>query len=69
MSAFLFWFDDVYRAVAAMPIANLLALGVALLIAGAIVGFLAGLFSFRVKSRWCPSCGRTTRGEVGRGPA
>jgi uncharacterized membrane protein YfcA len=44
MSAFLFWFDDVYWAVAAIPIANLLALGVALFIAGGIVGFLAGLF-------------------------
>jgi uncharacterized membrane protein YfcA len=44
MSAFLVWFDDIYRAVSPMPLANLLALGVALLIAGAIVGFLAGLF-------------------------
>lgn len=44
MSAFLFWLDDVYRSVSAIPVANLLALGVALLIAGGIVGFLAGLF-------------------------
>jgi hypothetical protein len=22
-----------------------------------VVGFLAGLFSFRVKARWCPACG------------
>jgi uncharacterized membrane protein YfcA len=44
MSALLFWFDDVYRAVALIPIANLLLLGVTLLIAGGIVGFLAGLF-------------------------
>jgi hypothetical protein len=35
----------------------------------ALLGFLAGLFSFRVKSRWCPSCGRTTRAGVDRGPA
>ncbi|MDG4829894.1 hypothetical protein O7627_11335 [Solwaraspora sp. WMMD1047] len=25
-----------------------------------LLGFLAGLFSFRVKSRWCPNCGETT---------
>ncbi|GIF26677.1 hypothetical protein BJ973_001124 [Actinoplanes tereljensis] len=24
-----------------------------------IVGFMAGLLSFRVKSRWCPRCGDT----------
>lgn len=24
-----------------------------------ILGFLAGLLSFRVKSRWCPVCGET----------
>jgi hypothetical protein len=24
------------------------------------LGFLAGLFSFRIKSRWCPNCGSTT---------
>ena len=29
-------------------------------VAIALVGFLAGLFSFKVKSRWCPSCGRVT---------
>jgi hypothetical protein len=25
-----------------------------------LMGFLAGLFSFRIKSRWCPQCGATT---------
>lgn len=25
-----------------------------------ILGFLAGLWSFKVKSRWCPRCGCTT---------
>jgi hypothetical protein len=25
-----------------------------------VVGFLIGLFTFRVKSRWCPECGATT---------
>ncbi|MBB2947415.1 hypothetical protein FB565_007183 [Actinoplanes lutulentus] len=25
-----------------------------------LVGFLAGLISFKVKSRWCPRCGATT---------
>ncbi|MFY1696453.1 MULTISPECIES: hypothetical protein [unclassified Solwaraspora] len=26
----------------------------------ALVGFLAGLLSFKVKSRWCPECGAMT---------
>lgn len=26
-----------------------------------LVGFLAGLLSFKVKTRWCPSCGSTTQ--------
>lgn len=30
------------------------------LLAMAAVGFLAGLFVFRVKSRWCPECGGWT---------
>jgi hypothetical protein len=25
-----------------------------------VVGFLIGLFTFRIKSRWCPECGATT---------
>lgn len=25
--------------------------------AGALAGFAAGLFTFKVKSRWCPECG------------
>ncbi len=25
-----------------------------------VLGFLAGLFAFRVKSRWCPVCGNDT---------
>jgi hypothetical protein len=25
-----------------------------------LVGFLAGLISFKVKSRWCPQCGAMT---------
>jgi hypothetical protein len=25
-----------------------------------VLGFLAGLLAFRVKSRWCPECGATT---------
>jgi hypothetical protein len=24
-----------------------------------VLGFLAGLLSFKVKSRWCPTCGST----------
>ena len=28
---------------------------------GAVIfGFLAGLLAFRIKNRWCPSCGATT---------
>jgi hypothetical protein len=38
-----------------------------------LLGFLAGLFAFRVKTRWCPMCGNDTvkladqarHGEVG----
>ncbi|MFY1670019.1 hypothetical protein ACN27G_08670 [Plantactinospora sp. WMMB334] len=30
-----------------------------------LLGFLAGLFAFRVKSRWCPRCGATTSELVG----
>jgi NADH pyrophosphatase NudC (nudix superfamily) len=26
----------------------------------ALVAFLAGLFSFKVKNRWCPRCGANT---------
>ena len=25
-----------------------------------VLGFLIGLFTFRIKSRWCPECGATT---------
>lgn len=35
-----------------------------------VVGFLAGLLAFKVKSRWCPQCGATTvPGEVPATPA
>jgi len=30
------------------------------LFSAALLGFCAGLWSFKVKSRWCPDCGRTT---------
>jgi hypothetical protein len=26
-----------------------------------LLGFAAGLFTFKVKSRWCPECGAWTR--------
>lgn len=29
-------------------------------IAALLVGYLAGLVSFKVKARWCPGCGETT---------
>ena len=32
-------------------------------VAALVLGFLAGLFAFRVKSRWCPQCGATTNAE------
>ncbi|MGC9665022.1 hypothetical protein ACNTMW_00510 [Planosporangium sp. 12N6] len=28
-------------------------------LASGLLGFVAGLFSFKVKSRWCPMCGAT----------
>ena len=32
---------------------------VATVIAALVLGFLAGLFAFKVKTRWCPGCGET----------
>jgi hypothetical protein len=29
-----------------------------------LVGFLAGLISFKVKSRWCPHCGAMTTADL-----
>ena len=29
-------------------------------VAAMVMGYLAGLWSFKVKSRWCPRCGATT---------
>ena len=29
-------------------------------IAALLLGFLTGLFAFKVKSRWCPHCGGVT---------
>jgi hypothetical protein len=26
-----------------------------------VLGFLVGLFSFKVKTRWCPNCGERLR--------
>nr|MDT0656873.1 hypothetical protein [Micromonospora sp. DSM 115978] len=34
-----------------------------------LLGFLAGLFSFRVKSRWCPRCGEMTVPPADRPPS
>lgn len=33
-------------------------------IAALVVGFLAGLLSFKTKSRWCPQCGSWTFSET-----
>jgi|GEM_PF-479063 len=30
------------------------------LASGILLGFFVGLFSFKIKSRWCPVCGRWT---------
>jgi hypothetical protein len=38
-----------------------LSFAVPALIGVAFLGFLAGLFSLRIKSRWCPRCGVTLR--------
>ena len=35
-------------------------LGIGAVVGAALLGFCAGLWSFKVKSRWCPDCGRTT---------
>ncbi|WFE24911.1 hypothetical protein O7623_15870 [Solwaraspora sp. WMMD791] len=34
--------------------------GIEAVVGAALLGFAAGLWSFRVKSRWCPYCGRPT---------
>ncbi|MFY1694827.1 MULTISPECIES: hypothetical protein [unclassified Solwaraspora] len=31
-----------------------------------LLGYLAGLFSFKVKSRWCPRCGELTTAQLPR---
>jgi len=36
------------------------------LTSGILLGFFVGLFSFKIKSRWCPDCGRTTVPAAGR---
>ena len=33
---------------------------VMMVLSGVLLGFLAGLFAFKVKSRWCPRCGEPT---------
>ncbi|WP_204032870.1 hypothetical protein [Micromonospora qiuiae] len=33
---------------------------VMMLLGAVMLGFLAGLFAFKVKSRWCPRCGAST---------
>lgn len=35
------------------------------LLASLTLGYLAGLLSFKVKDRWCPHCGATTRELAG----
>lgn len=31
-----------------------------MVLSGVLLGFLAGLLAFKVKSRWCPRCGEFT---------
>jgi hypothetical protein len=41
-------------------------------VAALLLGFLAGLLAFRIKSRWCPNCGATAvalQGRHGQQPA
>ena len=33
---------------------------VMMVLSGVLLGFLAGLLAFKVKSRWCPRCGEFT---------
>ncbi|MFG1904691.1 hypothetical protein [Micromonospora carbonacea] len=33
---------------------------VSIVFGGVVPGFLLGLLTFRVKSRWCPRCGEST---------
>lgn len=33
---------------------------VAVVVSATAVGYLGGLLSFKIKSRWCPECGATT---------
>ncbi len=42
---------------------------IALAIAALMFGYLAGLWSFKVKSRWCPRCGTTTNVRQAEGAA
>jgi hypothetical protein len=34
-------------------------------LAALVVGYLGGLWSFKVKNRWCPHCGATTSDLAG----
>jgi hypothetical protein len=38
-----------------------LVLAVPALVGVALLGFVAGLLSFKIKNRWCPHCGLTLR--------
>lgn len=38
------------------------------LTSAALLGYLTGLFSFKVKSRWCPRCGELTTATIPRPP-
>lgn len=33
---------------------------IGIVLAALVVGYLTGLWSFKVKNRWCPRCGATT---------
>lgn len=37
-----------------------MAMLVAVVVSATAVGYLGGLLSFKIKSRWCPECGATT---------
>ncbi|SCL22483.1 Helix-turn-helix domain-containing protein [Micromonospora inyonensis] len=51
-------------------VSALVVLGISMIVfAGLTLGFLLGLFAFRVKSRWCPRCGAVDRGAAPGGAA
>ena len=49
--------DPARRGIELIEVINVL---VGAVVSALLVGYLAGLLSFKVKDRWCPDCGATT---------